>query len=132
MTLKETLDRITEILRCIQYANQSKEELINLLQNLIYLVGQVLVQRDTATEELQRYNNQLWISHIVGELECPGCISRGEEGKIPLDFFVGSKGIGGKPLTAATQDELIELLEFPPISKDDLKASPIPDCMPDL
>lgn len=132
MTLKETLDRITEILRCIQYANQSKEELVTLLQNLIYLVGQVLVQRDDAAEELKKYNNQLWISHIVGEIECPACIDRGHDGKLPIDFFVGSKGAMGTPITAATQDELIELLEFPPITKDDLKASPIPDCMPDL
>jgi len=132
ITLKETLDRITEILRCIQYANQSKEELVILLQNLIYLVGQVLVQRDTAAEELQRYNSQLWISHIVGEIECPDCVTRGEDGKMPIDFFVGSKGAMGQPITAATQDELIELLEFPPITKDDLKKSPIPDFMPDL
>ena len=31
MTLKETLDKITEILRCIQYAQQTKEELANSL-----------------------------------------------------------------------------------------------------
>lgn len=127
MTLKETLDKITEILRCIQYAQQSKEELITSLQNLIYLVGQVLVQRDSATEKLNQYNNQLWISHIVGQVECPECSA-----SLPLDFFVGSKGISGKPLTAGSKDDLIELLEFPPITKDDLKNYPIPDFMPDL
>jgi hypothetical protein len=127
MTLKDTLDKITEILRCIQYANQSKEELIASLQNLIYLVGQVLVQRDSATEQLQKYDNQLWISHICGQVECPEC-----DTQLPIDFYVGSKGVLGKPLTAATRDELIELLEFPPITKDDLKECPIPDYMPDL
>jgi len=127
MTLKETLDKITEILRCIQYANQTKEELVILLQNLIYLVGQVLVQRDSATEELNKYNNQLWISHITGQVDCPDCAVA-----IALDFFVGSKGIGGKPLVAESKDQLIELLEFPPISKDDLDRSPIPDYLPEL
>lgn len=127
MTLLETLDKITEILRTIQYANQSKEELVNLLQKLICLVGEVLVQRDSATEELKKYSNQLWISHITGEIDCPDCSHN-----IPIDFFVGSKGIGGRPLTAGSKNELIELLEFPPITKDDLKRSPIPDFLPDL
>lgn len=127
MTLKETLDKITEILRSIQYSNQSKEELIQLLQNLIFLVGQVLVQRDDANDQLVKYNNQLWISHIIGEVDCPDCKSQ-----IPIDFFVGSKGLGGKPLTAATKDQLIEWLEFPPITREDLDRSPIPDVMPDL
>jgi len=127
MTLKETLDKITEILRAIQYSNHSKEELVCLLQNLILLVGQVLVQRDDANEQLTRYNSQLWISHIIGEVDCPDC-----KVQIPIDFFVGSKGLSGKPLTAATKDQLIELLEFPPITKEDLDRSPIPDMMPDL
>jgi len=127
MTLKDTLDQITKILRAIQYADQSKEELISLLQSLIYLVGQVLVQRDDAAEKLKKYNSQLWISHILGQLECPDCTCQ-----IPIDFFVGSKGVTGKPLTAATKDELIELLEFPPITKEDLEECPIPDFMPDL
>ena len=127
MTLKETLDKITEILRTIQYANKSKEELVMLLQSLIQLVGQVLVQRDSATEQLTQYDKQLWISHIIGELECPDCTSN-----IPLDFFVGSKRVTGKTITAATKNELIELLEFPPITKEDLHSSPIPDFMPDL
>lgn len=127
MTLKETLDKITEILRCIQYANQSKEELVNLLQNLICLVGQVLVQRDDATEQLKRYSNQLWISHIVGHIDCPECSTQ-----LPIDFFVGSKGVAGKPLTAQTKDQLIELLEFPPITREDLANSPIPDFMPEI
>lgn len=127
MTLKETLDKITEILRLIQYNDQSKEELIDLLQNLICLVGQVLVQRDDANEQLTKYNNQLWISHIAGEVDCPTC-----QTQIPIDFFVGSKGLTGKPLTAGNKDELIELLEFPPITKDDLDKFPIPDVMPDL
>jgi hypothetical protein len=127
MTLKDTLDKITEILRCIQYAQQTKEELASSLQNLIYLVGQVLVQRDAAAEQLKKYDNQLWISHIVGHIDCPECTAQ-----LPLDFFVGSKGVAGKPLTAATQDDLVELLEFPPITKEDLKEHPIPDFMPDL
>jgi len=127
MTLKETLDKITELLRIIQYGNQSKEELIQLLQNLICLVGQVLVQRDDANEQLDKYNNQLWISHIIGEVDCPTCKTQ-----IPIDFFVGSKGIAGKFLSASSKDELIELLEFPPITKEDLEKSPIPDVMPDL
>ena len=127
MTLKETLDKITEALRSIQYNNQSKEELIQLLQGLLYLVGQVLVQRDDATEKLIKYDNQLWISHIIGEVDCPEC-----KNQIHLDFFVGSKGVGGKPLTAATKDQLIEFLEFPPITRDDLDKFPIPDVMPDL
>jgi len=127
MTLIETLDKITEILRTIQYANQSKEELIILLQKLVCLVGEVLVQRDSAAEELKKYNSQLWISHILGEVECPEC-----NHNIPIDFYVGSKGIGGRPITAGSKDELIELLEFPPITKEDLKKSPIPDFLPDL
>lgn len=127
MGLKEILDRITEIIRCIQYANHSKEELSGLLQNLILLVGQVLVQRDDATEQLHKYNNQLWLSHITGQLDCPTCNSQ-----IPIDFFVGSKGVGGKPMSAQSKEELIEKLEFPPITKEDLKASPIPDYMPDF
>lgn len=127
MNLKETLDKITEILRCIQHANQTKEELIDTLQNLLILVGQVVVQRDTANEELHRYNNQLWISHIVGQLDCPGCNTN-----IPLDFFVGSKGVDGRPISAPTKDKLIELLEFPPITREDLLRNPIPDYMPDL
>lgn len=127
MTLKETLDRITEILRLIQYNNQSKEELIVLLQNLICLVGQVLVQRDDANEQLNKYNNQLWISHILGEVDCPNCRTH-----IPIDFYIGSKGVDSKPLTAASKDALIELLEFPPITKEDLDKNPIPDVMPDL
>lgn len=127
MTLIETLDKITEILRTIQYANQSKEELILLLQKVVCLVGEVLVQRDSATEELKKYSSQLWISHITGDIDCPDCSHN-----IPIDFFVGSKGIGGRPLTAANKDELIELLEFPPITREDLKKSPIPDFLPDL
>jgi len=127
MTLIQTLDKITEILRTIQHANQSKEELIVLLQKLICLVGEVLVQRDSATEELKKYSNQLWLSHITGEIDCPDCTHN-----IPIDFFVGCKGIGGRPITAASKDELIELLEFPPITKEDLKRSPIPDFLPDL
>jgi hypothetical protein len=127
MTLIQTLDKITEILRTIQYANQSKEELVILLQKLVCLVGEVLVQRDSATEELKRYSSQLWISHITGEIDCPECVHN-----IPIDFFVGSKGIGGRPITAGSKNELIELLEFPPITKDDLKKSPIPDFLPDL
>lgn len=127
MTLKETLDRVTKIMRALQYKDHPKEELVDILQSLIVLVGQVLVQRDDATEKLNQYNNQLWLSHIMGQVECPDC-SCG----FPIDFFVGCKGIDGKPLTAATQDELIELLEFPPITKEDLKNSPIPDFMPDL
>ena len=127
MTLKETLDKITEILRCIQYANQSKEELLLLLQNFIFLVGQVLVQRDDATEQLKRFSSQLWISHIIGHVDCPECVTQ-----IPIDFFVGSKGIGGKPLTSPNKDQLIELLEFPPITREDLANSPIPDFMPEI
>ena len=127
MTLKETLDKITEILRIIQYSNQSKEEIINLLQSLLYTVGQVLVQRDDANETLNKYDSQLWISHIMGEIDCPECSHN-----IPIDFFVGSKGIGGRPLTAGSKNELIELLEFPPITKEDLRKSPIPDFLPDL
>lgn len=127
MTLKETLDQVTKIIRALQYNEHPKEELVTLLQNLIILVGQVLVDRDDATEKLIQYSNQLWLSHIMGQVECPDCNSQ-----FPIDFYVGSKGIDGKPLTAATQDQLIELLEFPPITKDDLKNSPIPDFMPDL
>ena len=127
MTLIQTLDKINEILRTIQYVQQSKEELVNLLQKLICLVGEVLVQRDSATEELKRFNSQLWISHIMGEIDCPECSHN-----IPIDFFVGSKGIGGRPLTAGSKNELIELLEFPPITKEDLRKSPIPDFLPDL
>lgn len=127
MTLKDTLDKITEVLRHIQYTEKlSKDELVASLQNLILLVGQILVQRDTATEQLKQYDNQLWISHIVGHLDCPDCTTQ-----IPIDFFVGSKGVAGKPLTAGTKDALIELLEFPPITKEDLARSPIPDFMPD-
>jgi len=127
MTLKDTLDQITTVLRAIKYADQNKEELITSLQSLIYLVGQVLVQRDDAAEKLKKYDNQLWISHIMGEVECPNCTCQ-----IPMDFFVGSKGIDGKMLTALSKDELIELLEFPPITREDLEKCPIPDFMPDL
>jgi len=127
MNLKETLDKITEILRCIQHANQTKEELIATLQNLLILVGQIVVQRDTANQELYRFNNQLWISHILGQIECPECAS-----PIPLDFYVGSKGVDGSPVSAANKDKLIELLEFPPITRDDLARNPIPDYMPEL
>jgi hypothetical protein len=127
MTLKETLDQITKIVRALQYKEQSREELIILLQNLISLVGQVLVQRDDATEKLNKYNKQLWISHILGQVECPECNCG-----FPIDFYVGSKGIDGKMLTAGNMDQLVELLEFPPITKDDLKEHPIPDFMPDL
>lgn len=127
MTLKETLDKITDILRAIQYNNKTKEELVTLLQSLLCLVGQVLVQRDDATEKLNQYNMQLWISHIQGEVDCPGC-----KQNIPIDFFVGSKGLTGKYFTAATKEHLIELLEFPPITREDLANSPIPDVMPEL
>lgn len=127
MTLKDTLDKITEILRLIQYTNQTKEELIILLQNLICLVGQVLVQRDDANEQLNKFNSQLWISHIMGEVDCTEC-----KAKLPIDFYIGSKGISGNYLTAASKDQLIELLEFPPITKEDLDRFPIPDVMPDL
>jgi len=129
MTLKEALDRITDILRKVKYASeyQTKDELVDLINSLIILVGEVLVQRDTAAEKLSVYDNQLWISHIVGNVDCPDC-NMG----IPLDFYVGSKGVTGKPLAAPNKDELIELLEFPPISKDDLKNFTVPDFMPDL
>tara|TARA_B100001109_G_scaffold238901_1_gene221052 strand:+ start:162 stop:545 length:384 start_codon:yes stop_codon:yes gene_type:complete len=127
MTLKETLDQVTKIIRALQYKDHPKEDLIGILQNLVILVGQVLVQRDDATEKLKRYDRQLWLSHIMGQVECPECNCG-----FPIDFYVGSKGVDGKPLTAATQDELIELLEFPPITQEDLKNSPIPDFMPDL
>ncbi len=127
MTLKDTLDQFTKVIRALQYKDHPKEELIVLLQNLIILVGQVMVQRDTATEKLQRYDSQLWLSHIMGQAECPEC-----KCQFPIDFFVGSKGIDGKPLTAGSQSELIELLEFPPITKEDLKNCPIPDFMPEL
>jgi len=127
MTLKDILDQFTKVIRALQYKEQPKEELISLLQNLIFLVGQVLVQRDDATEKLKRYDKQLWISHIMGQVDCPECSCQ-----FPIDFFVGSKGIDGKTLTAGTVDQLIELLEFPPITKEDLKDCPIPDFMPDL
>ena len=129
LSLKEALDKLTEILRCIQYAGtaQTKEDLMGLLTNLIVLVGEALVERDSAAEKLQSYNVQLWISHIVGHLECPDCST-----SIPMDFFVGSKGVAGKPIAAGSKDELIELLEFPPITKEDIARYPIPDFMPDL
>ena len=127
MNLKETLDQFTKVVRALQYKDHPKEELVELLQNLIILVGQVLVQRDDATEKLIQYNNQLWLSHIMGQTECPECSCA-----FPIDFYVGSKGVDGKVLTAGSRDELIELLEFPPITKEDLKNTPIPDFMPDL
>ena len=127
MTLKDTLDQFTKVIRALQYKEHPRDELIALLQNLIVLVGQVLVQRDDATEKLKKYDKQLWISHILGQVECPDCSCQ-----FPIDFFVGSKGVDGTPLTAGTVDQLIELLEFPPITKEDLKETPIPDFMPDL
>jgi len=127
MTLKDTLDQFTKVIRALQYKEHPRDELIALLQNLIVLVGQVLVQRDDATEKLKKYDKRLWISHIMGQVECPECNIG-----FPIDFFVGSKGVDGKPLTAGTIDHLIELLEFPPITKEDLKETPIPDFMPDL
>jgi len=127
MTLKETLDQITKIVRALRYKEQSREELVTLLQSLISLVGQVLVQRDDATEKLSKYNKQLWISHIMGQVECPDCSCN-----FPLDFYVGSKGVDGKMITAGTMDQLVELLEFPVITREDLKEHPIPDFMPDL
>jgi hypothetical protein len=129
MTLKETLDKITFILRSIKYASehQSKDELISLISGLVALVGDVLVQRDSAAEMLNVYNRQLWISHIVGNVDCPGCANH-----IPLDFYVGSKGVTGKPIAAMDKDALIELLEFPPITKEDVSSYKVPDYMPDL
>lgn len=128
LSLKEALGKLTEVLRHIQYtSNLTKEDLVNLLTNLVVLVGQALVERDSATEKLNHYDNQLWISHILGQIECGEC-----NATVPLDFFVGSKGVNGKPLAALSKNELIELLEFPPITKEDLKRCPIPDFMPDL
>ena len=97
MTLKDTLDQFTKVIRALQYKEHPRDELIALLQNLIVLVGQVLVQRDDATEKLKKYDKQLWISHILGQVECPDCSCQ-----FPIDFFVGSKGVDGTPLTAGT------------------------------
>ena len=73
MTLKDTLDQFTKVIRALQYRDYPKEELVALLQNLIILVGQVLAQRDNATEKLRRYDKQLWLSHIMGQVDCLDC-----------------------------------------------------------
>ena len=127
MTLQEILDKINEIIRVIQFANQSKDEIVKQLEAILITVGQIFVQKELAHEELQRYASQLWISHVRGHLNCPGC-----QIDIPIDFFVGSKGVAGRPLAAASKDDLIQKLEFPPINIEDLSISPIPDHMPEL
>ena len=130
MTLKEALDKLTEIIRLVQYANATtnkSDDLVQMLHNFMILMGQALRQRDEAQESLQQINNQLWISHIRGEIDCPTC-----KGQVPIDFFVGSKGITGHPLAGVNRDELIEKLEFPPIKVEDLNECPIPDYMPEL
>ena len=73
MDLKNALDQFTKIIRALQYKEHSRDELITYLQELVILVGQVLVQRDDATEKLKKYDNQLWISHITGQVDCPEC-----------------------------------------------------------
>ena len=127
MSIKEVLDKISELIRIIQYANQTKEQIAEQLSNILIVVGQALVQKETAHEELQKFATQLWISHVKGCMDCPQC-----RVSIPIEFFVGSKGVAGKPLAAASKDELIQKLEFPPISLDDLNTHPIPDYMPEL
>lgn len=127
MTIKEALDKLTEIMRLIQYANKSADEIVLMLHNFMLLVGQALVQRDEAETLLKQVSNQLWISHIKGDLDCPACNSL-----VPIDFWVGSKGISGDPLVSQTKEDLIEKLEFPPITAQDLTACPIPDYMPEL
>lgn len=127
MSIKEVLDKISELIRIIQYANQSKEQIVDQLSSILIVVGQALVQKETAHEELQRFATQLWISHVKGCIDCPQC-----QNNIPIEFFVGSKGITGKPLAAASKDDLIQKLEFPPISMEDLSSHPIPDYMPEL
>lgn len=127
MDLKETLDKLTEVIRFIQHANQSPDQIVTQLQKLTVMVGQLIVQKEEVEEILKKYHNQLWISHIKGHIDCPAC-----QFTIPFDFFVGSKGITGKPMSASTQDQLIEKLEFPPINVEDLKSRPIPDYMPEI
>ncbi len=128
MTLKKTLDKITSLLRQLQYKEKfSRDDFISSLQNLLLFVGQTLAQRDNFSEELNKYNTQLWISHLKGHIECHKCST-----SIPLDFFVGSKGLDGRQFTASGKDRLIELLEFPPIDQEYIKNNPIPDFFPDL
>ena len=128
MTLKNTLDKITSLLRQLQYKEKfSRDDFISSLQSLLLFVGQTLVQRDDFSEKLNGYNTQLWISHLRGHVECHKCSS-----PVLLDFFVGSKGLDGRQVTSATKDRLIELLEFPPIDEDYIKNNPIPDFFPEL
>lgn len=127
MTIKEALDKLTEITRLIQYANKSADEVVLMLHNFMILVGQALVQRDEAQDLLKQVSAQLWISHIKGDLDCPSCNSL-----VPIDFWVGSKGLSGDPTVSQSKEELIEKLEFPPITEDDLTSCPIPDFMPEL
>lgn len=128
MTLKEVLDKLTEIIRLVQYANlKPPEDLVQMLHNFMILTGQALVQRDEAHEVIRQLNNQLWISHIKGEVDCPTC-----KVHVPIDFFVGSKGVAGHPIASNSKEDLIEKLEFPPIKIEDLQECPIPDYMPDL
>ena len=128
MTLKNTLDRITYLLRQLQHKDKfSKDDFISSLQSLLLFVGQTLVQRDSFSERLTKYNTQLWISHLRGHVACHKCSA-----PVPLDFFVGSKGLDGRQFTSNTKDRLIELLEFPPIDEDYIKNNPIPDFFPEI
>jgi hypothetical protein len=131
MTLKEVLDKLTQIIRAVQYANNSmenmsNEEIVSQLHSFLILVGQALAERDEAEEVLQDFSSRLWMSHVHGSLDCPTC-----QNNIPVDFYVGSKGISGVPVAAGTKDELMQRLEFPPITMGDLADHPIPDYLPD-
>ncbi len=125
MTLKEILDKLTELARFIQYADESKDKLAKQVEEVMKLVGQVLVQKELHNEELQRHLSNIWVSHIKGNFDCPHC-----QQNVLMDFFVGARGVNSKPIASRDKEELLEQLTFPPITIQDLQTCPIPDFMP--
>lgn len=125
MTLKEILDKLTELVRLIQYSNHSKEDIIKHLQQVMEIVGQTLVQKETINEELRKSLSNIWMTHIKGSFDCPHCNK-----DIVLDFFIGSKGASNQPLIEQDKGALLQKLQFPPITSSDLRDHPIPDFLP--
>jgi hypothetical protein len=125
MTLKEILDKLTELARFVQYADESKDKIVRQVEEVMMLVGQVLAQKELHNEELQRLLSNIWVSHIKGNFDCPHCNKN-----VLLDFFIGAKGLDTKPLISTDKQQLISQLSFPPITMKDLETTPIPDFIP--
>lgn len=119
MSFKENLDKIKDLIMKVRFSDLPKDQVAKQIEDILILMGQLHVREETLKDELQKYMTHIWISHIKGELECPVC-----KNNLPLDFYVGSKGVNGKSMSSGTHQGLINKLS------SQLTDFEIPDYLP--